>query len=125
MRINIPRLDKVETGLEPLPSGRYKVKLTHAEKRTTQDGSEYIAWQATVEGGEYEGRKIFWNTSLKENALWNLKGLLEAAKVEFDPEGFNTEDALGKLVELQIDVEEYEGRQVNRVSPNYYPAEEV
>ena len=125
MKISIPGLDKVETGREPLPAGRYTVKLTSAEKKKALSGEgEYIAWQGTVQGGDHNGRILFWNTSLKESALWNLKGLLDAASVDMDAEGFATEDALGKDVEIQVDMDEYQGRPTNRVNATYYPVSE-
>lgn len=123
MRVEIPNLDKVETGREPLPADKYTVKLTAGDIKNTKDGSgKYIAWQGAVQGGTFAGRILFWNTSLKESALWNLKGLLDAAGVPMDNTGFSTEDALGKDIIVTVDIREYEGKPSNEIKPSYSAA---
>jgi len=122
VKINIPNLDKVETGREPVPAGKYLVKITAGDVKATVAGdSKYIAWQGTIQEGESKGRILFWNTSLKENALWNLKGMLVAAKVDMAADGFATEDALGKNIYVLADLGEYNGKPKNEVKASYYP----
>ena len=97
--IEIPDFDKVETGREPIPAGKYTVKIVGGEQRTSQEsGSSYIRWDAEIigaadpENAKVLGRHVFWNTSLKPDALWNLKSLIEALRAPFEPNGFAIEN---------------------------------
>jgi hypothetical protein len=124
MRIEIPEFDKVSGGFEPLPVGEYVCRIDGAEKVNTPAGTSYIAWSASVMEGEHTGRKLFWNTSLQPQALWNVKALLVALGAPMDASGFNTEDCIGRKVILTVDVEEYQGRARNRVGGTYLPVQE-
>lgn len=95
---------------EPLPVARYDVKVTGATFNPTSSRSEepFIAWEYTVDGGEYDGRKAFHNTSLQPQALWSTQRTLLAmglTKEEVDALEWDTEDPekiqsdLDKLVE--------------------------
>src|SRR5690606_8716604 len=70
----------------------------------------------------HKGSLLFFNTSLAEQALWNLKGLLEALGVEdLDDEGEDDADTyVGLACRLQVETEKYEGRDQARVV-NYAP----
>ena len=122
MRIDIPSFNDVKTGLEPVPAGIYLSICESGEVKTAEGGGKYVAWTFSILEGDVAGRKLFFNTSLKEQALWNLKGLLEALNCPMDEGGFATEDAVGLKCMLVVDIEEYQNRQQNRVT-NYLPEE--
>ena len=51
----------------PLPAGNYEVMITDAEIRHTKDGQgTYMRLALDVQGGQYQGRKIFHNLT-REN----------------------------------------------------------
>jgi hypothetical protein len=79
--------------IEPIPVGTYQVLVTNAEAK---EGKEfpYVSWEFTVDGGEFDGRKVWNNTSVSPKALWKLKEALIAlgadpaslgGAVTFDP----------------------------------------
>jgi len=113
MRINV-NLDEVESGFEPLPAGNYPVRISKVEQRHGKE-APYLAWEFTITEGEYQGRKLFTNTSLAPQSLWNLKRLLVAAGFEWEDDGFDTEDTLGCELEVAVSQETYENRVRNRV----------
>lgn len=67
---------------DPLPKGKYPVVVTAAPINEGQESGEaYIAWEFTVQGGDYDGRKAWLNTSLQPQALWSTKRVLLALGV--------------------------------------------
>ena len=124
MRIELPGFKEVETGREPIPAGRYTCLISGAEKKATKDGtSQIVVWEATIVGPDCTGRKLFFNTSLKQKALWNLKALLDACGAPYDDEGFATEEAVGQKVDLQVEQSMWEGRPSNEIKAYYPPSE--
>ncbi len=96
-----------------IPEDDYAVKPVGA---TLEDGdkAQYIAWELEITEGEYEGKKLYTNTSLSENALWRLRTMLEAMGVEV-PDGvmeIDLEEILKDEPEFGVTVahEDYEGR---------------
>ena len=51
---------------QPVPAGSYPVIITDSELRETKTGSgQYLRVTLEVQGGEYQGRKIFHNITLQ------------------------------------------------------------
>lgn len=106
---------------EPLPVGRYFARVsgcTYVEA-SQRSGEPAVAWEFTVEGDEYDGRKGFMNTSLQPQARWSTKRILKALGVpddelegEFD---FEPEDYVGRECVIVIGHETYEGEKRQRV----------
>jgi len=129
VKIEAPGLDAESgEGFVAIPAGRYSTRITNAELTTAKDGeSQYIAWELEIFGhtpgegdDDFNGRKLFVNTSLKQKALWNLKRLLVTAGVPSDGDSFSTEDALGLEMDVQVGIREFEGRERNEVQ-DYLP----
>jgi hypothetical protein len=86
IRINFTDTEKYSgssLGLDPLPTGKYHVAITDAEIREAgpnakNPGSQYINFEFTVQEGPYQGRKVWTNASLLPQALYTIKGILEA-----------------------------------------------
>ena len=77
-----------------LPEDDYLFKIVKGEKRKSEKSQAYyFNWQLTVAKGEFKGKSVYMNTSLKPDALWNLRNLIHAAtgknvagkSVAFDP----------------------------------------
>lgn len=85
------------SGFEPLPDGAYHVRL--ADVDTTREGAKgpYWSWEFDVvePDSEYEGRKLWNNTSLSEKAAFKMKETYEAFDVPLDTD---TDDMLGSIV---------------------------
>jgi len=125
MRVEIPKFNEVEAGFEPVPVGRYTVLVSNAEIRAKKGGTageKFINWQLTILAPSHEGRIVWLMTSLKTEALWNLKSFLAAAGAKMDDTGFATEDVVGLKLDVNVEQDEYEGRIRNRISPPYYSA---
>lgn len=115
-------LDVVESNSEVHPEGMTLVEITEAEVKTAKEGGgKYINWKCKVVNSENK-RPLWIITSLKPDALWNLKRLVEACGYKWDPAGFNTEDLYGRQVYVEVTQEEYNGSPSNKVKPNYKPA---
>jgi len=101
-RINV-NLTDVESGFPLFPEDNYRVEIQDSSKvSVSKDGGSFIRWIAKCVEGEMDGKLIGWNTSLKPQALWNVKNLVEALDVEFDEEGFDLEECFGKEVVISV-----------------------
>jgi hypothetical protein len=133
MRVDLSGTD---AGFDALPSGRYVVKVTDGELRTSGEnakhtGSEYINWELTVQTGEYEGRKVWQNTpwshgtcecgDWKAGALIGLKSLLTATGIWTDEQlnaddfDFEIDEVIGADVKAVVALGEYQGEATNNV----------
>lgn len=123
-------LSKVE-GRRPLPQeGDYLLAVfeTTMEKG---DAGPYISWIFEIkEDKDYGGAKIYYNTSLAENSLWNLRSILEALSVEIPEEAFDVKAAVeaGEYNDLEmegtIEHETWEGRKRPRLV-DFWPVEDA
>lgn len=101
----------VDVGFQPLPQGVYTVEVTDGELRKAGEeaknpNSEYIAWEFTVQedddhGDEFEGRKVWTNSSLVEKARPALKEFLVGV-------GYTVEELDDP--DFELDIEEIVGR---------------
>lgn len=140
LRVNLA--DVEGDAFEPIPVGRYPLRVFDGEIRTSESerakhpGSEYIAWEFVVESGDFEGRHLWENTVLdhaectcdKEEqfnkGLFKLKNLLSAtgkwSPEELDSPDFDFEidDVLGAIVAGTVTIsksEEYgDGNNIKR-----------
>jgi hypothetical protein len=69
-----------------IPDGQYHARVAEG---STEEGNQapYIKWTfEIVEDGKFKGRKLWTNTSLAPQALWNLRNMLECLGVEVSEE---------------------------------------
>lgn len=98
-------LAKVKTGFDPVPAGNYDVSVAKAELTTAKSsGKPMIAVQYRIsEPEEHEGRILFDNFSLQPQALWKLKGFLQALEwAGIDEDGLELDPA--ELIGAQLTV---------------------
>jgi len=115
---------------EPLPTGKHLSKLSSAEyvAESGRSGEPAIAWQFTVDGGEYDARKAFLNTSLQPQSRWSTQRILLAlglSKEDVDALDWDTDDPAGIQASLDelldspcvivIGHEMFEGQKKQRV----------
>ncbi|MBT9137064.1 MAG: hypothetical protein DDT34_02150 [Firmicutes bacterium] len=117
----------VETrSFEPLPVARYSCKVTALDyvAESARSGEPSLAWQFTVQGGEYDGRIAFLNTSLQPQSLWSTMRILIAlglAEEEVRSREWDFEDPevidllLGNDCDVVIGHQMYEGEKRQRV----------
>lgn len=103
MLIQIPDFDKVETGFEALPAAEYEAIVTKcASGKSRQKQTPQIEWEYTIQGPTHSGRRLFINSFLSANAVFTTKRLVVGCGAPFTPDGFATEDCLGKRVKLVV-----------------------
>jgi len=87
-------------------AGKYRVGL---QKLSLEEGdkAEYIKWEFAVLDGKSKGAPLWFITSLAENSLWNLRGVLEAGKMKV-PDGkmeLDLDDILSDYEQVGVEVE--------------------
>ena len=119
---------------EPLPEGEYGVEVDKIEVRMNKAGDgKYLNWELVVIDGDYENRRLWLITSLKETALFRLKAIFEGLQViqggedlelEYDNDVEPSTKEGPRLVDPDLEGlecvavvnnEMYEGREQNRV----------
>lgn len=99
-----------------IPPGDYAVKIVSVEKKwknNDKSNPAYFSWKFQVAEGPEKGAPLYFITSLKPEALFNLRNLIFAAKgknvagkaVAFDPESL-----VGSRVLCTVEDDEYEGK---------------
>ena len=101
-------------GAAHLPEGDYLAKIVSSEdqKSSENTGSKrYIRWLFTiVKPVEYKGKKVYMNTFLTPESLWNLRNLIHAAtgkNVAGKAVTFNPANLEGKIVAVTLEDNEY------------------
>lgn len=115
-RINV-RLDDVESNFIVYPEGQLLVEIQENSRiaKSKTSGEPKIIWISKIKDGDFEGKFFSWDTSLQDQALWNLKSMLEAIELEWDEDGFDLEDCTYQQLIIDVVVEEYEGNPRNYV----------
>jgi Protein of unknown function (DUF669) len=131
VRINLTEVE--DRSFEAIPSGRYRLKLDDFEMREVKredgkvpKGTPMINWEflvvcdAKTGDDKYSGRKVWMNTLLIQQSLFNLKGLLKATgkyteeelagELDFDPEDVMDCEVIGVVSQR-----EYNGDTVNDI----------
>ena len=106
--------------------GIHKLKVNEVKKEVADSGKDKLEWKFGVTAGPFKNSTLYYNTSLQPQALWNLKGLLEALGVDV-PDGVMDLD-LKELVDMevggQVEHEVYEGKKRARIV-DFMPIDEV
>lgn len=106
----MPRIDftGVESakgaGFDLIPVGRYVVRITKAECKTFNSGTEGINVDLEIQSGDYKGRKLWDTLYLTKKALPMTRAKIEAAgiKVADREMEFNERMLVGKVVEVTV-----------------------
>jgi hypothetical protein len=119
-KLNIDLTDVKTGGFEALAKGWKHVRVVDYEMKESGEnakhpGAQYLAWEFEVIGGDEDGRKIWTNTSLLPQALFALKGLADACEVEYDEDGIDPDEIVGKECMLKNSHRMYEGEAQNNV----------
>ena len=134
--IKVPGAADAKVGFETIPAGRYPVVIYLVEQRGSKAdiARKYLHCEAKVRGGEFDGKALFWNLPLGKvgeattPGAGITRGCVEAAGVEWtaDASGagmFDEEELKGALLDVEVDVGEYNGKPTNNVT-GYLPTSE-
>ena len=107
------------TGVESFnrPSeGQHVAKIASAEVKQSQGGNDMIVVAFEVTKGQDKGARAFENYPLAENALWKLKGMLQAIGMKCDGKvQLDLDKLVGKVCIIITADEEYEGKLRTRI----------
>lgn len=122
--ITIPGMKGVEGKRSAVPEGEYCVEVEELTLEEGQNG-DYLKWVLPITGGEHEGSKLFYNTSLTPQSLWNLRGVMEALGIDPPDEetDMDLEEFVGASMMVMVEHEDYNGKPQARIV-DYWPADE-
>lgn len=105
-----PDFTEVQDEVKP---GTYKVRVKGGKVETTQNGTTIVNWQLET-WGESEpknnGRSIFYRTPASGKAAFLLQRFYKTAVGQPLTGAFDTEQLIGKQLEVVVGEREYEGR---------------
>jgi len=116
----------VEAGGVVVPEDDYLVEVEDVEQKTSDNsGNDYLALTLKIVDGDHKGKKLYHNCSLQPQALFNLRGVLEALGFEVPngPMEFDPADMIGQQCGVTVAHETYEGKKKARPI-DFFPAEE-
>lgn len=118
IRIN---LKGVEEGGQLIAQGTYRAFVTDCEVcYGQQSGEPYIKLELRVDGGPANGRKLFTNCSLQEQALPMTKPTLRALGLDVEEDiDFEPSDVVGVECVIAVNHREYNGEKRPNVRKVY------
>ena len=101
-----------------IPEGEYIVTVDEVSVEESQQGNQYLKWVFKVIDGPQKNSKIYHNTSLLPQALFNLKNLLIALGVPVLDKAFqlNLDECEGCNCGVTVTHETYDGKKRSRVT---------
>lgn len=107
----------VQAGGKLVPEGDYTVKVDEVTQEESDAGNAYLAWILKVADGKHKGSTLYHNTSLQPQALWNLKGVLEALGVEVPDSSLDIDlgEVIGMTANVTVEHETYQGKPKARI----------
>lgn len=110
-----------------LEEGDYLLEVAEVEKKTSDNsGNDYLSIELKVAEGPFKGKKVYHNCSLQPQALFNLRGVLEA--LGFDvPQGvmdLDVADMIGEQCGASVAHEVYNGKTKAR-PVEFFPAADL
>ena len=110
-----------------LPEGDFLFEVEDVEQKTSESsGNDYLSLTFKVAEGEFKGKKVWHNCSLQPQALFNLRGVLEALGFEV-PRGvmeLDPADMIGETCGGTVQLEVYEGKKRPRIV-EFFSADEL
>lgn len=101
-----------------ITEGEYIVTVDEVSVEESQQGNQYLKWVFKVIDGPQKNSKIYHNTSLLPQSLFNLKNLLIALGVPVPDKAFqlNLDECEGCNCGVTITHETYDGKKRSRVT---------
>ena len=95
----------------PISEGVHVAIISGVELKDGQ-AAKYFNWEGTVQDGADKGQKIWWITSLKPEALFNLRNMMVAAGIPVPKSKFDidTDLLLKRPIGIRVEQYLYEGK---------------
>lgn len=108
-----------EGSFKKVPDGEYLVKVADVTQEEGQNsGQPYLKWVfEIIENPKLNGAKLWHNTSLQPQALFNLRSTLEAMDVPVPDSivNLNLDDYIGLELAVGVENELYEGKKKPKI----------
>lgn len=102
-----------EANMEALPNAVYPVTVTGVEIKTSGAGNEYIAWEFTVNDGEFVDRKLWLNTVTTGKGAFRFAEMCQALGVDTEGmEEFEPTDYMG--AELKVKTKQVQAQNADK-----------
>lgn len=112
-------MDGVEAG-GLVPEGDYNVEVSEVTVAESDAGKQYLKWVFEISDGKNKGGKLYHNTSLQPQALFNLKGVLIALGMEVPNDlALDLDDLEGRQMGVTVEHEMYEGKKKSRITETF------
>jgi hypothetical protein len=135
--VDMSGVDENADDFPAIPRGMYASELDQLEYTTSSKGNKMWTTRWRIEGGEYDGRTVFYHVVFNEKMLKRAKQFLmriqmsdgsdyakQLANRPFNPETVAMEGRLlGAKARLRLDTRVYEGKLRNNVRDVLPPAE--
>ena len=114
--VNLNMKDVSVSGV--IPEGEYIVTVDEVSVEESQQGNQYLKWVFKVIDGPQKNSKIYHNTSLLPQSLFNLKNLLIALGVPVPDKAFqlNLDECEGCNCGVTVTHETHDGKKRSRVT---------
>lgn len=102
----------VEVGGVTVPEDKYEVEVVKVTKEESEAGNDYLKWEFTITEGKYKGKKLWHNTSLQQQSLWALRGVLESLGIEIPDETMDLDlsDLEGRTIGVEVYHDKFKGK---------------
>lgn len=111
---NLITIDLSDTESSGIPDeGDYLLEVDEVEVKTSDNsGADYLSIQMKIVEGDFKGKKVWHNCSLQPQALFNLRGLMEALGMEVTSGKFQLDpaDMIGLTCGASLAHEQYNGK---------------
>ena len=112
-------LDPIPAGKmsEPLPPGRYAVKIQTIRDTTTKNGAPAVNVRFVIQNGNYAGRSIFDTLAITQAGQARLAAFLRCANLPNSGTiDLDTNQWIGRQMILLLEKETYAGRDRNHIA---------
>lgn len=117
-RIVTVDMEGVESGGQIVDDGVYTAVIHEVEEKESSSGNPMLVIKWKITSKKSKGALLWDNVSLTPQALWRLKGLLEALGEDVPDSSLDLDidDLSGKECRVEIANEKYEGKDRPRIS---------
>lgn len=102
---------------DPLPEGTYPASIAKVEQILSKSsGNPMLKIEFNIDDEQFQGRKVWGNYVLTENAMWKVQELFSALGLDTDAiVDMDTDELVGMTCNLKIAQREYEGNIQNEI----------
>jgi uncharacterized protein DUF669 len=117
VEIDFTNVEEGGGGSFKIPEGNYLVEVTEVEQTESEAGNDMFKWTFTGKEGKAKSKIFYQYTTLNEEALWKLRGLLEALGVDVPkgPLDLDLDEMVGLELTAVVGDEEYKGKTSSRM----------